>query len=282
MSEPPTPSAKALRTRSVARIDGDGLTRRALELVAEAPLEIRVSGEALAVTMRTPGHDRELALGFLFAEGIVRDIDDVGSVAHCGRTGDPRRENVIDVIAAPGVVFDLERTEASRRGTITTSACGACGRASIDDLLASAPSVETPRPLSLDEIGPMLSHLRASQPVFARSGGCHGAALFEAASLTHVATYEDLGRHNAIDKLLGARLLARKDLERVSRTRPLAGGVLVVSGRSSFEVVHKALVGGAGALVALGAPSDLAADMAERAGLPLGGFAEPDGAERYA
>jgi FdhD protein len=276
------------RLVTVGRVTRDAsgheeVEERALALAVEAPLEIRVAGETLAVTMRTPGHDRELALGFLFAEGILRSIDEVGSIAHCGRTGDPDRENVIDVRAAAGVVLDVERTEASRRGTLTTSACGACGRARIDDLLAAAPPTERARPCTLAEISGLIETLRTSQPVFAATGGCHGVALFEPSALAHVATFEDVGRHNAIDKLVGARLLALADAPRdASHARPLRSGVLVVSGRASFDVVQKALVGGAGALIALGAPSSLAVDMAHHAGLPLYGFAKRDAVERYA
>ena len=280
MSRSPT------RTMTVSRVteDAPGLEAvadRVVALAVEAPLEVRVAGEALAVTMRTPGHDRELALGFLFAEGVLRAIDEVGSVAHCGRTGDPDRENVIDVRAAAGVVLDVERTEASRRGTLTTSACGACGRARIDDLLGASPATAHPRTCTLAEIAGLIEVLRQNQAVFTVTGGCHGAALFEARSLAHVATFEDVGRHNAIDKLVGARLLAHADTPR-STERPLASGVLVVSGRASFDVVQKALVGGAGALIALGAPSTLAVDMARHGGLPLYGFAKHDAVERYA
>lgn len=271
------------RAHEVRRHEPGRSEPREVRLAVEAPLEIRLAGETVSVTMRTPGHDRELALGFLFAEGVIAGIDDVGSVAHCGRTGDPSRENVIDVVPAPGAVLDPERAAASRRGTITTSACGACGRARIDDLLADVRAVTHPRRLELRELAPLLRALRESQPVFEASGGSHGAALFEVGG-AHVATFEDVGRHNAMDKLLGARLLHAG----ISRSRAhtpssgaLEGGVVVVSGRTSFDVVHKALVGRAGALVGIGAPSDLAVEMARRAGLPLYGFARSESVEEY-
>jgi FdhD protein len=281
------------QAHEVRRHERVGSEPRRVQLAVEAPLEIRLAGDTVSVTMRTPGHDRELAVGFLFAEGVIAGIDDVGSVAHCGRSGDPSRENVIDVLPAPGAALDPERAAASRRGTITTSACGACGRARVDDLLSAVCAVESPRRISVDELGPLLHALRESQPVFEASGGSHGAALF-AASGAHVATYEDVGRHNAMDKLLGARLL-HEGLTRVvgaatrtapatagASTAPLAGGIVVVSGRTSFDVVHKALVGRAGALVGIGAPSDLAVQMARRAGLPLYGFARSESVEEYA
>ncbi len=262
-----------LRPSEVVRLEPGRRGTTTLELAVEAPLEIRVAGEAIAVTMRTPGHDRELALGFLFSEGLVTSIDDVGSVAHCGRTGDSARENVIDVVPAPGVVIDPERRASSQRGTVTTSACGACGRVRIDDLLAQVARVTSPRRVTLEELGPMLEALRASQAVFHASGGSHGAALFDPSG-ARLATFEDVGRHNAVDKLVGARLLAR--------ALPLTRAVLVVSGRTSFDVVHKALAAGVSAVVGLGAPSDLAVDMARRAGLPLYGFARRESVEEYA
>jgi FdhD protein len=156
-------------------------------------------------------------------------------------------------------------------------------RARIDDLLAASPTTAHPRTCTLAEIAGLIELLRQSQAVFTATGGCHGAALFEARTLAHVATFEDVGRHNAIDKLVGARLLALADAPRgATAGRPLASGVLVVSGRASFDVVQKALVGGAGALIALGAPSTLAVDMARHGGLPLYGFAKHDAVERYA
>jgi len=281
-SVPRAPSLRRAPQRAVvaARITSAGREARELSVAVEAPLEIRVAGETLAVTMRTPGHDRELAVGFLFAEGVIASIAHVGRVSHCGPTGRPSRDNVIDVIPAAGAILDAARTEASRRGTLTTSACGACGRASIEDLLASAPAAKAPRRVSLEEIERAVAVLRASQPVFASTGGCHGAALLSAADLGRLDAFEDVGRHNAIDKLVGARLLAAAS--QPGRDAPLGGGVLVVSGRSSFDVVQKALVGGAGAIVGLGAPSDLAVEMARRAGLPLYGFARVESVEEYA
>ncbi len=276
----PTSPRAPLRGVIATRVTSAAREARELSVAVEAPLEIRVAGDTLAITMRTPGHDRELALGFLFAEGVIASIDDVGSVSHCGRTGDPSRENVIDVIPAAGAIVDAARAEASRRGTLTTSACGACGRASIEDLLARAPAARTPRRVSLEEIGRAIGALRASQPVFSSTGGCHGATLLGAAELVRLETFEDVGRHNAIDKLVGARLLA--EAREPGAGAPLRGGVLVVSGRSSFDVVQKALVGGAGAIVGLGAPSDLAVEMARRAGLPLYGFARVESVEEYA
>src|SRR5215472_2069360 len=123
------------RTFPVRRLRDAGAEPRGDDLVVEEPLEIRVAGETVAITMRTPGDDRELALGFLFAEGLITSSDDVTSVAHCGRTGDEGRFNTLDVVPAPGLSLDVEALGAARRGTLTTASCGVCGRRSIDDLL---------------------------------------------------------------------------------------------------------------------------------------------------
>jgi FdhD protein len=188
-----------VRQVDVERLEASAREPRHDELVVEEPLDIRVSGDTLAITMRTPGHDRELVLGFLFAEGIIRSADDVTAMAPCGRTGDEGRDNTIDVTLAPGVVVPGADEDGpfARRGTITTSACGVCGRRSIDDLMARFAPVEDGGSLSHATLARIASGLRAHQPVFARTGGCHAASL---ASFTgeHVVTYEDVGRHNAV------------------------------------------------------------------------------------
>jgi len=261
-------ASKAERSIDVTRVRDGGVAHVPDDVVVEEPLAIRVAGETLAVTMRTPGHDRELALGFLFAEGVLTSIDDVGSIAHCGRTGDEARENTIDVIPAPGARFHLpDEADAhapAHRGTLTTSACGVCGRRSIDDLLARcnpiADRTRFPRAL----IPRAADALRGTQPVFARSGGCHAAALVTSSGV-HVATFEDVGRHNAVDKLVGSRLRAR--------ALPAHGHALVVSGRTSFEIVQKAVAAGIPVVIGISAPTSLAVDVARRAGVTLIGFA---------
>jgi FdhD protein len=260
---------------------GDASTtreRRADEIVVEEPLEIRVAGDTLAITMRTPGHDRELVLGFLFAEGIIESAGDVSAMAPCGRTGDEGRENTLEVTLAPGVVppGDGEDGPFARRGTITTSACGVCGRRSIEDLmtrftpLAHAAGGDT---LSHDTLARVAAGLRDRQPVFARTGGCHAASLATFAG-EHLVTFEDVGRHNAVDKVVGSRVLAN-DL-------PLAGRVLFVSGRSSFEIVQKAIAARISVVASVSAPSSLAVDLARRANVTLAGFVRGDSLTLYA
>jgi len=233
-------------------------------VAAEEPLEIRVAGDTLAITMRTPGSDRDLVLGFLWSEGVIRSPDDVSAIAHCGRVGEAERENVIEVTLAPGVKPPDADSPFARRGTITTSACGVCGRRSIDDLLARcAPLADGPS-LARDAIPAAVGSLRDHQPLFAVTGGCHAASLVRFDG-THVATFEDVGRHNAVDKLVGSQVRAR--------SLPLAGHMLVVSGRSSFEIVQKAVAAGIAVVASVSAASSLAVDLADRANVTLVGFA---------
>lgn len=242
-------------------------------VVVEEPLEIRVAGEPVAVTMRTPGHDRELALGFLFAEGIVTSLDDVGSLAHCGRPGDEGYGNAIDVAPGPGTSLDVERIGASRRGTLTNASCGVCGRRSIDDLLARCPRLhdETRVPAAL--VAHACSEMREGQANFAKTGGLHAAAIYGAGG-ERLALFEDVGRHNAVDKAVGALLLAGK--------LPLPFAVLAVSGRASFEIVQKAAAARIALVASVSAPSSLAIDLAERAGITLVGFVRGETMNVYA
>ena len=235
------------------------------ELVVEAPLEIRLAGEPLVTTMRTPGDDAALTLGFLFAEGLIGGARDVATVAHCGRPGDEGYGNVIEVTAGPGLVLDPERLGASRRGTLVSASCGVCGRASIDDLLARLPSLPRRAPLRASVLAAATDALSAAQSSFPRTGAVHAAAALTAGG-TPVVLAEDVGRHNAVDKVVGHLLRA----ERVGAAAP---AILVVSGRTSFEIVQKAAVAGFGAVVAVSGPSTLAVDLAERSGLVLVGFA---------
>ncbi len=237
------------------------------EVVVEEPLEIRVSGETLAITMRTPGHDRELVLGFLWAEGIIASLDDVAAVAHCGRPGSEGFGNTVEVTPAPGAKLRLPEEAAVRRGTLVSSACGVCGRTSIDDLLARCSSLQADRAGGAMRASAVVSAaegLRARQPLFSRTGGCHAASLATREG-AHVATFEDVGRHNAMDKLVGSRLLAR--------AVPASDFALVVSGRTSFEIVQKAVVAGIPIVIGVSAASSLAVDVAARAGVTLIGFA---------
>jgi FdhD protein len=234
------------------------------EVVVEEPLDIRLAGDTLAITMRTPGHDRELALGFLWAEGIIHGKDDVAGVAHCGRPGDPAFGDTIDVTPGPGARLDYPAELGARRGTLTTSACGVCGRRSIDDLLARCRPIASTATMTPAAVARAVAALRDRQPLFARTGGCHAASLVTLGG-DHVATYEDVGRHNAVDKLVGSLLLADR--------LPASDHALVVSGRTSFEIVQKALAAGIPIVVGVSASSSLAFDVADRAGVTLAGFA---------
>lgn len=251
--------------RPVTRITlATGATRRADTLAVEEPLEIRIGGEPLTVTMRTPGSDVELAAGFLVSEGVIARGDDFHSAIHCGGPGtggEANTYNVLDVTLAPGIAAP-ERD----RNFFTTSSCGVCGKASIDavetvssyDVARDAVTVDAAMLARLPE------ELRARQAVFDKTGGLHAAALFDAVTGELLVLREDVGRHNAVDKVIGWAVLDDR--------LPLAGTVLQVSGRTSFELVQKAVMAGIPILAAVSAPSSLAVELAEASGLTLVGF----------
>jgi FdhD protein len=248
-----------IRSIDVKRETGETRTDA---VVVEEPLEIRIGGESIAVTMRTPGDDRALVLGFLWAEGIIEDTDDVSSIAHCGRTGDEGFGNTIEVTLRSTVRFDPDRL--TRRGTLTTSACGVCGRRTIDDLLARfRPLAPSSTKIEARALHAAVDSLRDRQPIFAKTGGCHAASLVKLSG-EHVCTYEDVGRHNAVDKVVGSRLLAREV--------PLGEHILVVSGRTSFEIVQKAMAARIPVVAGVSAASSLAIDLARQSNITLVGF----------
>jgi FdhD protein len=243
-----------------------GSTPRADFLAGEEPLGIRVDGAALTMTMRTPGDDRELAAGFLVNEAIIRSSADIAEIklcdgAACGHADHDRMGNIADVTLAAGV----ELAPGARRNFMTTSACGICGKASIEDIcvLPHAPLAADTARFAPDMLAALPDRLRDAQRVFSRTGGLHAAGLFTAGGEL-IAIREDVGRHNAVDKVVGWALLDDR--------LPLAGCVLLVSGRASFELVQKAVLAGIPLLAAVSAPSSLAVDLAEKAGLTLVGF----------
>lgn len=256
---------------STRAITHDG---RGDHVVVEEPLEIRIAGDTVAITMRTPGSDRELVLGFLWAEGIIAHTNDVSAIAHCGRPGDEGFGNTVEVTLAPGVKFDPDAGP-TRRGTILTSACGVCGRRTIEDLLGRLTPVPARAGGSIARatIVSAVETLRSHQPIFAKTGGCHAASLVRFSG-EHVITFEDVGRHNAVDKLVGSQLLAGKV--------PLADHALVVSGRTSFEIVQKAMAARIPVVAGVSAPSSLAIDLATRANITLIGFVRGDSLSVYA
>ncbi|MEU0026413.1 formate dehydrogenase accessory sulfurtransferase FdhD [Streptomyces sp. NPDC006335] len=251
--------------RKVIRIRDGAVSSRPDTLVAEEPLEIRLNGKPLAITMRTPGDDFALAAGFLVSEGVLAQHSDLQNIVYCaGATADGSNTyNVVDVKTAPGVQIPDITLE---RNVYTTSSCGLCGKASLDAVRTTThwPINDTP-PVRIepDLLASLPDRLRAAQRVFDRTGGLHAAALFtEHGELTDIR--EDVGRHNAVDKLIG-RALQHDDL-------PLDRTILLVSGRASFELAQKAVMAGIPVLAAVSAPSSLAVDLATETGLTLIGF----------
>jgi FdhD protein len=260
--------------RRITRFRESGVSRRVDSLAAEEPLEIRVGGRPVTVTMRTPGHDFDLAAGFLVSEGVIAAPGDITAMRYCAGAVDDgvNTYNVLDVSLAPGV----EPPSASlERNFYTTSSCGVCGKASLDAVRTVAKWDISGDPLRLTpEIVALLpDRLRAAQRVFDRTGGLHAAGLFTGDG-EMLCVREDVGRHNAVDKLLGWAL-------RDGRL-PLAGTVLMVSGRASFELAQKAVMGGIPALAAVSAPSSLAVELAAEAGLTLLGFVRGESMNVYA
>jgi FdhD protein len=252
--------------RRVTRITlEDGARRVEDVLAAEEPLEIRVGGRALAVTMRTPGHDVDLAAGFLVSEGVVAAADDFAAARYCAgaTTEGLNTYNVLDVTLARGVPAPDPSLE---RAFFTTSSCGLCGKASIDAVRTRSrwTVAEDDGAIPAELLATFPDRLRERQEVFARTGGLHAAGLFDAATGELLVLREDVGRHNAVDKVVGWALKAGR--------LPLRGTVLMVSGRSSFELTQKALMAGIPVLAGVSAPSSLAADLAQESGITLVGF----------
>ncbi|MFB7630395.1 formate dehydrogenase accessory sulfurtransferase FdhD [Streptomyces sp. NPDC056149] len=250
--------------RRVLRVREGVPTRRPDTLAAEEPMEIRVGGRPLTVTMRTPGDDFDLAAGFLVSEGVVHRAADVAGIRYCaGATADGGNTyNTVDVVLSPGVTAPDASLE---RNFYTTSSCGLCGKASLDAVRTTAPWSVGGDPLrtSPAALAALPDQLRAAQRVFDRTGGLHAAGLFGADGEL-LCLREDVGRHNAVDKVVGHALRAG--------LLPLRGTVLMVSGRASFELVQKAVMAGIPLLAAVSAPSSLAVDLAEESGLTLVGF----------
>ena len=249
----------------------DAEARPARDRVAhEEPLEIQLAGTPLAVLMRTPGHDLELVTGFLLTERVVDSLADVEAVRHC--TDAPAREgedNVVRVTLRAGLRPDLERL---RRNLFASSSCGVCGKATLENALATAPPLDDPTRLRASVLRELPERLRAAQPVFDETGGLHAAGLFDGDGRLLVAR-EDVGRHNAVDKVVGWAARAGR--------LPLAGSVLVVSGRASFEIVQKALAARIPIVAAVSAPSSLAVSLARGAGIALVGFLRGSGFNVY-
>jgi FdhD protein len=245
------------------RVTGAGRESVEDRVAVEAPLELRLGGERFVVTMRTPGHDAELAAGLLLAEGLVRTAADLGAITES--------DGAVDVEPAAGKTFDTSRGLA-RRGTLSTGACGVCGRAGIDDLLANLTLVTRRAPLAASVVRTLTSRLSSAQPVFAETGGLHAAAIADSSGALLVVR-EDVGRHNAVDKVVGRLLL--------DGLLPGDALALVVSGRVSFELVQKAAAAGIPLIAGVSAPSSLAVETADRAGVTLVAFARGEAFNVY-
>jgi FdhD protein len=273
------PTASAIFETSIHRYAAGSEEDTVDRLAVEEPLEIRLGlkeqgkyvTRPISITMRTPGFDEELAAGFLFSEGIITRTDQIASIKHTYQPiGDHRSlpiageakhtPNTVVVELTPNVAIDLERL---KRHFYTTSSCGVCGKASIEALRTNVQAIEGDIVVVSEVLSSLPERLRAKQEVFDSTGGLHASALFTAAGDLDILR-EDVGRHNALDKVIGAKFMAGET--------PLSDRILLVSGRASFELVQKALMAGVPILAAVGAPSSLAVELAREFGMTLVGF----------
>ena len=275
MSEPAEELARPTSTTrtGVVTIENGRRRRRQDRLATEEPMEIRVDEPGgvqrnVAVTMRTPGNDFDLAVGFLFTEGLLDGADQVRNVRYCAV---PRKEQHYNVVSV-AVTRELPEFESSRN-FYATSSCGICGKASLEAIETRCAPVAPGPEVPAEVLTNLPETLRRAQNVFDRTGGLHAAALFDPAGRL-IASREDVGRHNAVDKVIGSELLAGRV--------PLSGTILLVSGRASFEIVQKAAVAGIPVICAVSAPSSLAVDAARRFGMTLVGFLRDERFNVYA
>lgn len=259
--------------RKILRLNGDTAERRTDTLAAEEPLDIRVAGQTVTVTMRTPGDDFDLVAGFLVAEGVVAETRDLPGLRYCAGTDDEGRNtyNVVDAVLGAHVP---PLDPGLRRGVWTSSACGICGSTGVEGLrkMSRYPVADDAVSFPLSVLYGVPDRLRDAQRVFEATGGLHAAGLFTPEGEL-VCVREDVGRHNAVDKVVGWAL-------REGRL-PLSGHLLAVSGRASFELTQKAAMAGIPVLAAVSAPSSLAVELAEDAGVTLIGFLRGRGANVY-
>lgn len=261
--------------RRIIRVRDGAVSERPDTLVAEEPMEIRLNGKPLAITMRTPGNDFALAAGFLVSEGVLHSADDLVSITYCAGTADDGSNtyNTVDVRLAPHVPLPDHALE---RHVYTTSSCGLCGKTSLDSVRTTARwqlPPDTPDGITPGLLAELPDRLRAAQRVFDTTGGLHAAALFSPQGEL-LQLREDVGRHNAVDKLVGQALQQGQ--------LPLHDTLLMVSGRASFELAQKAVMAGIPLLAAVSAPSSLAVDLAHETGLTLVGFLRGSSMNVYA
>jgi len=274
---------KTLRSIAITRINDTTSTEVRDDVVAvEEPLEIRVMGRPVAVVMRTPGHDRELAAGFLVTERLLRTQGDLLDMVRCGTTdegssrpgeggaSEENQENVLDVILTPGTTVDWG---ALTRHVFTSSSCGLCSKATIEAVQGQFAPLSAPAVLRRRILTGLPAQLRAAQPTFDATGGLHASALFDASGRL-VVVREDVGRHNALDKVIGQAFFAER--------LPLAQNILLVSGRVSFEIMQKALAAGIPVVAAISAPTSAAVEFARASGQGLVGFLRGERMNVYA
>jgi FdhD protein len=240
---------------------------------AEEPLDVRLQGRSFAIIMRTPGDDQALAAGFLFSERVIRRSDDIGAVEHCRHPDQTKAHHVVNVFLRGEAAAEALKHLDERRRVVANSSCGVCGRASIDELRSDIPPLMTTSRVDAAVISRLPDALRQRQVTFDETGGLHAAGLFDPSG-TLIATAEDVGRHNAVDKVIGGLLLEDR--------LPQAESILMVSGRVSFEIVQKAWLAGVPVLAAVSAPTSLAVELAREAGITLVGFVRNGGFNIYA
>jgi FdhD protein len=246
------------------KVSHPGVSHPTADHVAvEEPMEVRVNGAPFAVIMRTPGADRDLAAGFLLAEDVIRSVDEIGAIEYCADADEDGRDNTLNVTVLQDAVTRLDAKLAERRQVTMSSSCGLCGRRTIESLQSRVSSVAGKWTVSAGVIASLPDRLRAAQAVFESTGGLHAAGLFDRTGALQLSA-EDVGRHNAVDKIVGRTLLAGE--------HPLDDRMLLVSGRTSFELVQKALLAGVPLIAAVSAPSSLAIDLATESGMTLCGF----------
>lgn len=275
------PMPEALQSVDVVRVRNGVRAADVDRAATEAPLEIRLHGRPFAVIMRTPGADRELAAGFLLAERVIAGPDDLGTIEHCtdrrsaAETGRQENDggNIVNVTLAGGSAELLDRLLADRRQVTTNSSCGLCGRRTIESLAAEVEPIRSAWTVRASVLVSLPEQLRARQAVFDETGGLHAAGLFTPDGAV-VDVAEDVGRHNAVDKIVG-RMLVREAL-------PLSAHLLCVSGRTSFEIVQKAVFAGIPVVAAVSAPTSLAIELARECGVTLIGFIRDHGFNIYA
>jgi FdhD protein len=265
-----TPGGPAA-SRPVKKLAGECVSFEDDLVVVEEPLEIRVGGASIAVTMRTPGNDRELAAGFCLTEGIVLSPDEIESIEICPEA---THANIMDVTLAPEAgERNASRVCDAKRQLYLSSSCGLCGRQTIERVFQNIPPISSEFQISRTLLEKLPDGLRQAQPTFNKTGGLHGVALFDTQG-NLIVTREDIGRHNAVDKVIGHQALLNR--------WPISQAGLLVSGRAGFEIIQKAAIAGISVIAAVGAPSSLAVDACVRLDITLVGFLRPGRMNVYA